>query len=68
MIALITRVRQHIRGNLPLQPLQCKAPKIVDRLNLMLRDACKKRGGFYLASIGGSAANLAEHCIKKVEC
>ena len=29
--------------------------------------ACKQYGGFYLASIGGSAANLAEHCIKKVE-
>src|SRR5262249_23597524 len=23
-------------------------------------------GGFYLGSIGGAAANLAEHCIKKV--
>ena len=33
-----------------------------------VRDACKKYGGFYLASIGGAAANLAEHCIKKVEC
>jgi fumarate hydratase class I len=32
-----------------------------------VRDACRKHGGFYLASIGGSAANLAEHCIKKVE-
>ena len=32
-----------------------------------VRDACMKHGGFYLASIGGSAANLAEHCIKKVE-
>ncbi|MGA2895328.1 MAG: fumarate hydratase [Xanthobacteraceae bacterium] len=32
-----------------------------------VRDACKKHGGFYLASIGGAAANLAEHCIKKVE-
>jgi fumarate hydratase, class I len=32
-----------------------------------VRDACKKYGGFYLASVGGSAANLAEHCIKKVE-
>ena len=32
-----------------------------------VRDACKKHGGFYLASIGGSAANLAENCIKKVE-
>ena len=32
-----------------------------------VREACKKHGGFYLASIGGSAAKLAEHCIKKVE-
>src|SRR5579871_3184108 len=32
-----------------------------------VRDACKKHGGFYLASIGGAAANLAAHCIKKVE-
>lgn len=32
-----------------------------------VRDACKKHGGFYLGSVGGSAANLAEHCIKKVE-
>jgi fumarate hydratase class I len=32
-----------------------------------VREACKKYGGFYLGSIGGTAANLAEHCIKKVE-
>jgi fumarate hydratase class I len=32
-----------------------------------VREACKKYGGFYLGSIGGSAANLAEHCIRKVE-
>jgi fumarate hydratase class I len=32
-----------------------------------VREACAKHGGFYLASIGGTAANLAEHCIKKVE-
>ncbi|MBF0305907.1 MAG: fumarate hydratase [Alphaproteobacteria bacterium] len=31
-------------------------------------EACKKHGGFYLGSIGGAAANLAEHCIRKVEC
>ncbi|MEL0091090.1 MAG: FumA C-terminus/TtdB family hydratase beta subunit, partial [Rhodospirillales bacterium] len=30
-------------------------------------DACKKHGGFYLGSIGGSAARLAEQHIKKVE-
>ena len=32
-----------------------------------VREAYKKYGGFYLGSIGGSAANLAEHCIRKVE-
>ncbi len=31
-------------------------------------DACKKYGGFYLGSIGGPAAELAEEHIKKVEC
>lgn len=30
-------------------------------------DACGKHGGFYLGSIGGPAAVLAKHCIKKVE-
>ena len=30
-------------------------------------DACAKHGGFYLGSIGGPAARLAEHSIKKVE-
>ncbi|GJL49536.1 MAG: fumarate hydratase class I [Nitrospirales bacterium] len=32
-----------------------------------VRDACGKYGGFYLGSIGGPAARLAEHSIKKVE-
>lgn len=31
-------------------------------------DACEKHGGFYLGSIGGPAAILAEENIKKVEC
>ena len=31
-------------------------------------DACKANGGFYLGSIGGSAARLAQDCITKVEC
>ena len=31
-------------------------------------DACKKYGGFYLGSIGGPAALLADENIKKVEC
>lgn len=30
-------------------------------------EACKKYGGFYLGSIGGPAAILAEQSIKKVE-
>ena len=30
--------------------------------------ACKKHGGFYLGSIGGPAARLAQDCIRKVEC
>ncbi len=32
-----------------------------------VREACKKYGGFYLGSIGGPAARLAEHSIKKVD-
>jgi fumarate hydratase class I len=32
-----------------------------------VREACKKYGGFYLGSIGGPAARLAEHSIKQVE-
>jgi len=30
-------------------------------------DSCHKHGGFYLGSVGGAAANLAENAIKKVE-
>ena len=30
-------------------------------------DACNAHGGFYLGSIGGPAARLAQDCIKKVE-
>jgi fumarate hydratase class I len=33
----------------------------------MVREACGKHGGFYLGSIGGPAAILAQDCIKKVE-
>ena len=32
-----------------------------------VREACRKYGGFYLGSIGGPAARLAEHSIKNVE-
>ena len=31
-------------------------------------DACHKHGGFYLGSIGGPAAVLAQNSIKKIEC
>ena len=31
-------------------------------------EACKAYGGFYLGSIGGPAARLAQDCIKKVDC
>jgi len=30
-------------------------------------DACKNHGGFYLGSVGGPAARLAQDCIKSVE-
>ena len=30
-------------------------------------DACQRHGGFYLGSIGGPAARLAQDCIRKVE-
>jgi fumarate hydratase class I len=32
-----------------------------------VREACRKHGGFYLGSIGGPAARLAEHSIKQVD-
>src|SRR5260370_22757521 len=32
-----------------------------------VRAACEKHGGFYLGSIGGPAARLAQDCIRKVE-
>ncbi|HEY2133271.1 MAG TPA: fumarate hydratase [Acetobacteraceae bacterium] len=32
-----------------------------------VKDACKKFGGFYLGSVGGPAARLAQDCIRKVE-
>ena len=32
-----------------------------------VRDACKKHGGFYLGSMGGPAALLAQEHITKVE-
>ena len=35
--------------------------------SLAVTNACKTHGGFYLGSIGGPAARLAQDCIKKVE-
>jgi fumarate hydratase, class I len=32
-----------------------------------VREACAKHGGFYLGSVGGPAARLAQDCIRKVE-
>src|SRR5262249_59811521 len=32
-----------------------------------VREACKKHGGFYLASIGGAGAEPPAHCSKKDE-
>jgi len=32
-----------------------------------VRNACQKHGGFYLGSVGGPAARLAQDCIRKVE-
>ena len=32
-----------------------------------MTDACHEHGGFYLGSIGGPAARLAQDCIKHVE-
>jgi len=32
-----------------------------------VREACQKHGGFYLGSVGGPAARLAQDCIRKVE-
>ncbi|MFL5286819.1 MAG: fumarate hydratase [Rhodopila sp.] len=32
-----------------------------------VKEACKAHGGFYLGSVGGPAARLAQDCIRKVE-
>jgi fumarate hydratase class I len=33
-----------------------------------VREACARHGGFYLGSIGGPGARLAQDCIRKVDC
>jgi fumarate hydratase class I len=35
--------------------------------SVAVTEACKRHGGFYLGSIGGAAARLAQDCITKVE-
>ncbi len=35
--------------------------------SVAVTEACKQHGGFYLGSIGGPAARLAQDCIKKVD-
>ncbi|VDQ00551.1 unnamed protein product [Trichobilharzia regenti] len=42
-------------------------PTTAGRMDSYVTNACKKHGGFYLGSIGGPAAILAQNCIKKVE-
>ena len=37
------------------------------KLSAQVTNACKTHGGFYLGSIGGPAARLAQDCITKVE-
>ena len=32
-----------------------------------VKDACRANGGFYLGSVGGPAARLAQDCIRHVE-
>ncbi len=34
----------------------------------VVRKACQKHGGFYLGSIGGPGARLAQNCIKNIKC
>ncbi len=52
--------------------LQCKGASLImiakGNRSQLVTEACKKYGGFYLGSIGGPAAVLAEENIRKVEC
>jgi fumarate hydratase class I len=53
------------------QPFQAEGGSMImlakGNRSQQVTDACKEYGGFYLGSIGGPAALLAEHNIKKVE-
>jgi fumarate hydratase class I len=35
--------------------------------SVVVKEACKRYGGFYLGSIGGPAARLARECITRME-
>ena len=56
-------------------PMSINSRPRVDRMIMLakgnrapeVREACARHGGFYLGSIGGAAARLAQDCIKKVE-
>ena len=39
-----------------------------ESIRAKVTDACQKHGGFYLGSIGGPAAILAQNNIKSIEC
>jgi fumarate hydratase class I len=53
------------------EPFQARGGSLVmiakGNRSRQVTDACKKHGGFYLGSIGGPAAILAQEHIKKVE-
>ena len=53
------------------EPFQARGGSLVmlakGNRSRQVRDACAQYGGFYLGSIGGPAARLAQDCIRKVE-
>ena len=69
----LTQPMEQIRAKLSSYPIKTRlalsGPMIVARdLAHQVVDACAKHGGFYLGSIGGSAARLAQDHIHRVEC
>jgi fumarate hydratase, class I len=58
MDAYVDLLQQH-GGSMVMLAKGNRSPRVTE--------ACKKYGGFYLGSIGGPAARLAQDCIKKVE-
>lgn len=53
------------------EPLQSHGASLImlakGNRSLQVRESCKKYGGFYLGSVGGPAAELAQESIKKME-